>query len=359
MISGCGSGASNSLCEILDMNLAKVPNLRKVLWLKIHGSITLQESKVINRISKNLLVIFILVLVSGAVLLVARNVDFKALTRDIFQARIVSALRTLNRDRQEVLVQFLHNSTTLEFVLKGADLSGLDLHTMGLFKADLRGANLEGADLSFAYLTGGNLSEANLRRAILTGAFMGGIDLVGADLREANLNQAYLYGSDLSGANISGAHLSGANLREAVLAGADLNGSNLSRAYLFGANLMAATLVQADLSKTDLSEANLEGADLTEANLEDANLSEADFSKANLQGANLRNVFLPNANLDEVNLTGADLGGAYLKGAKNLTNTQLADAITLAGVTLPDGEKYDPAVHTDLAEMRRMAGREP
>jgi hypothetical protein len=57
--------------------------------------------------------------------------------------------------------------------------------------------------------------------------------------------------------------------------------------------------------------------------------------EATLQGANLQG-----ANLQEANLRGAKLQGADLQKAE-ITDEQLADAHSLQGATMPDGQKYE------------------
>ena len=99
--------------------------------------------------------------------------------------------------------------------LRGANLSGANLHQADLRGANLSGANLSGANLYQAILRGANLYQANLYRANLSGA---------------DLYQADLSGANLSGANLSGANLSGANLYQADLSEADLSGANLRKA---------------------------------------------------------------------------------------------------------------------------------
>ena len=65
-------------------------------------------------------------------------------------------------------------------------------------KADLSGANLSGADLRSDFLPRANLIAANLSDA----------DLRGACLEDADLCGANLYRADLMAANLSGANLS-------------------------------------------------------------------------------------------------------------------------------------------------------
>jgi hypothetical protein len=59
-------------------------------------------------------------------------------------------------------------------------------------------------------------------------------------------------------------------------------------------------------------------------------LRATDLQRADLQEANLQGVDLQEANLD----------GAHLQGAK-VTDEQLADALSLQGAIMPDGQKYE------------------
>ena len=131
------------------------------------------------------------------------------------------------------------------------------------------------------------------------------------------LNRADLSGADLSWADLSNADLSGADLRDAYLAWSFLHNAKLNGAKLQGADLRGDPHQRGD---ADLSEANL-----SEANLSEADLSYDDLSSANLQGANL---------------TDAVLRGANLSNAK-VTSEQLAEAKSLEGATMPNGQKYE------------------
>src|SRR6266436_2853233 len=126
----------------------------------------------------------------------------------------------------------------------------------------MRGANLsevqlEGANLSGAQLEGADLSYAQLEEANFIGA-----QLKGADLREAQLEEANFIGAQLKGADLGGAQLDGAYLREAQLEGVNLSGAQLEGANLSGAQLREAYLKGAQLERANLSGAQLKGADL-------------------------------------------------------------------------------------------------
>src|SRR5215217_5719550 len=139
-----------------------------------------------------------------------------------------------------------------------------------------------------------------------------------------------LRGSTLSHAKLSGAHLSNADLGDA-----DLSGADLSNALMVNANLIA------HLPNADLSGANLIGADLSEANL-----FSADLSDATLIGADLSRAVLDNADLSNAVLDNANLGGA-----NGITNAELEQqAVSLEGADMPNGQKYEDWLKSELRE---------
>ena len=139
-----------------------------------------------------------------------------------------------------------------------------------------------------------------------------------------------LRGSTLSHAKLSGAHLPDADLGDADLSGADLSNALLDNADLV-AHLTNADLSDASLIGADLRDAHLFGADLRDANLISADLSRADLSEANLIGANLEN--------------------ANLSGAEGITNAELEQqAVSLVGADLPNGQKYEDWLKSELRE---------
>src|SRR5712691_1913931 len=88
----------------------------------------------------------------------------------------------------------------------------LNFRDVDLSRAVLRGANLSGVDLESANLKLAHLSEANLS---------------GAKLHSANFQRAFLIGTNLSQAILHEANLKSALLWNAKLNGADLNGADL------------------------------------------------------------------------------------------------------------------------------------
>jgi uncharacterized protein YjbI with pentapeptide repeats len=105
------------------------------------------------------------------------------------------------------------------------------------------------------------------------------------------------------------------------------------------------SLEKAALRHVHLQHADLYRADLCEVNLSMADLRWTDLSGADLQGALLCKSDLYQADFSDANLSGANLCRANLQGARNLTETQLANAFRLRGAILPDGSRYDGRYH--------------
>ena len=137
-------------------------------------------------------------------------------------------------------------------------------------------------------------------------------------LDNSNLSKADLRGANLDSFDLHGTNLSGADLRDARLPWSYLRYAKLNGAKLQGADLRG----DPDQSGDD--------ADLSDADLSDAKLSEADLSYDNLSSANLQGAILSDANL-----TGANLSNA------KVTSEQLAEAKSLEGATMPNGQKYE------------------
>ena len=95
-----------------------------------------------------------------------------------------------------------------------------------------------------------------------------------------------------------------------------------------------------NFSFTRLRHASLRFATLTGANLEMADLSDADLSDARLEGADLSGADLSEALCERVDflnarLSGANLAAANLKDARNLTQSQIDEALGDALTVLP------------------------
>ena len=88
---------------------------------------------------------------------------------------------------------------------------------------------------------------------------------------------------------------------------------------------VAVNLASADLRNVDMSDRSWERIDLSATVLADADFRSADLSSANLTSADLE---------------GAKLAKADLSHA-TVSHEQLAKVATLAGATMPNGQKYD------------------
>jgi uncharacterized protein YjbI with pentapeptide repeats len=208
-----------------------------------------------------------------------------------------------------------------------------------------------------------DLSGASLGRTRLSKANMISVDLSEADLSEATLHEARLAGCRLINARLSDALLEGADLRAADLRGATLFAANLSGADLTFARLNRAKLSGTDLRGVKLYFACLPGATLSHLDKDyqelhrvgETNLSGANLSTAYLKDADLRQVDMTGADLTDAILTDADLSGANLTNAK-VTEEQLAECKSLAGGTMPNGQKYEDWLKS---KGRREEGENP
>jgi uncharacterized protein YjbI with pentapeptide repeats/uncharacterized membrane-anchored protein YhcB (DUF1043 family) len=166
----------------------------------------------------------------------------------VARARTVTALRSLDVDRRNLLANFLRET-------------GLVTGEQGSL---LVGIQLEKVDLSETHLYDFNLSQANLYQANLSHAYLYRANLSHAMLMEANLNHLRAYGTNLSYTMLNYANLLHAELQNANLSHASIQIVNLSYAYLDNANLSHAILYQANLSHVNLEKANLRKADFEE-----------------------------------------------------------------------------------------------
>lgn len=221
--------------------------------------------------------------------------DESSPVRSYAQVLTTTALRSLDKNRRNILCQFLRDSKLGGFILKKASLGG----------CFLSGTFLDHLDLSEADLTNAHLNGANLNWAKLRSTSAKEIDLRGAQLRFAHLNNA---------------DLPGAYLNQADLSYVDMGGNT--------------NMTGADLTEAILSHSIMSGVDLTHAIM-----SGADLYKTNLSGAHLGKTILHRANMKETILEIADLRKADLTGASVLED-QLKQAKSLAEATMPDGSKH-------------------
>jgi hypothetical protein len=138
------------------------------------------------------------------------------------QARTTTALRSLDSQRQTLLIEFLRSSD----LLAPKKRVGL-LQNSYLSDTNLSSTFLQDANLSKTYLTRVNLSKTDLKNT----------DLSDTSLKVANLSNA-----NLENANLSSANLAWANLKDA---------ENLTQKQLEQAKLCRTTLPNGEISDRD------------------------------------------------------------------------------------------------------------
>jgi hypothetical protein len=108
------------------------------------------------------------------------------------------------------------------------------------------------------------------------------------------------------------------------------------RGWLSDGSLRGVALCQAQLQ-----DANLMDADLCNADFHQASLDYADLRKARLNGAKLNRSSMQGANFDLADLNNTEMYKVNLRGARNLSEEQLAKTNQLLGTIMPDGKPYD------------------
>jgi uncharacterized protein YjbI with pentapeptide repeats len=235
----------------------------------------------------------------------------------------LSALDLKNADFRGAII--------IDCSLEGADLSGADLSASVLTNANLRGANLAETVCSDADMSKSDLSSANLTGAILTNACLENVIATNARLNQVSAQGARFVGADLTGASLQQAVLTECDLSKCTLTNASFRQSIMLRCTLTGALGNRVDFVAADLTEAraaggcELPEANFQQAQGKEANWSGANLSGADLSFVNMPGAFFIGARLENANLSAAGLRQARFTKAKLCGAR-LVETDLYQA---------------------------------
>ena len=135
--------------------------------------------------------------------------------------------------------------------------------------------------------------------------------------------------------SLAGFNASFTNLADAMLPGVDFRGGKLYRASLLAANLKGANFGRYPAPTAYRQERSELRADLSRADLSGADLSNANLSMADLSRANLSNSIIRAADFNGTILTGTVFSGADLSDAKNLHQSQLADACGNGKTKLP------------------------
>lgn len=183
-------------------------------------------------------------------------------------------------------------------VLRGRDLSGLDLRYLDFSGVDLCDVDMSGADLRGSLIDSGTplghtvFRDADMRRMRFLGTLKAvrPVYLENADLREADFSHANVSWFQFNGADMSDAILRNAvfeytNMKGANLAGADLTGANMGGIDLRKANLTGATMDRAFLNRTVMSDATVSGASVQSLRSRNSNVRRVDFGQAHGAGS--------------------------------------------------------------------------
>ena len=183
-------------------------------------------------------------------------------------------------------------------VLRGRDLSGLDLRYLDFSGVDLCDVDMSGADLRGSLIDSGTplgstvFNNADMRRM----RFVGRLDprrpvyLEDADLREADFNRANVSwfqfdGSDMSGAILRNAVFECTNMEGVNLAGADATGASLGGIDLREADLTGAAMDRAFLDRTVMADATVGGTSVHGLRVRRGNVRRVDFGQARGAGS--------------------------------------------------------------------------
>jgi hypothetical protein len=150
-----------------------------------------------------------------------------------------------NQAHLEILAQGVSawNEWRRQVTMVTPDLSGADLSEMQLDRIDLLSVNLQNATLR-----GTSICDALLRMAKVDGADLSGSKMVRSDCKGATFCKSILDIANMSDAELSWCIFSDASFRETDLSGARLRNTVFHRAKLVGANLTFALLDNVDLT---------------------------------------------------------------------------------------------------------------
>ena len=247
------------------------------------------------------------------------------------QVITVTALRQLQKDQQDIVIQFLRDAGLHSFLLKNAFLAEADLSNLNLEKIDFSQANLNNCNLENSNLLDANFSRASLQSANLKSSNLMRANCDEALLQYADMRECVAVGISLQSSNLKHANLSAANfgLRyikvnpdyglfpiKWELHETNFTSANLADAILYGVDLEGAILEDVEFSRACLDNAILKGANLENAHLEEVSTKGTNFDYANLKNADLINVDLSSASLEYSNLEDANLAGCKFIGAK-------------------------------------------
>lgn len=183
-------------------------------------------------------------------------------------------------------------------VLRGRDLSGLDLRYLDFSGVDLCDVNMSRADLRGSLIDSGTplgrtvFNNADMRRMRFVGrldprrpVYLEDADLREADFSRANVSWFQFNGSDMSGAILRNAVFEYTNMEGVNLAGTDATGANLDGIDLREVNLTGAVMDRAFLDGTVMADATVGGTSVHGLRVRRGNVRRVDFGQAHGAGS--------------------------------------------------------------------------
>ncbi len=157
------------------------------------------------------------------------------------------------------------------------DFSNIIVETPSPENRSWRTGQFKGLDLSGIILRNSNIRWINI--------YMDGVILRGADLTNVDLGESNFEGADLSNAILRGTRFFQSVFEQVNFSGADMTGARLVESSFFRANFSEVNFSKAILSDfgficTDLRSAIFNKARLKSVRFAKANLSQADFREA-------------------------------------------------------------------------------
>lgn len=227
-------------------------------------------------------------------------------------------------------------------VLRGCDLSGLDLRMADFSGMDLYDVDFSGCDLRFAKFEGSELNGVNLSGALIAGASLegslaygligdeldlDGVNMAGASIRFdkkatkcviKNLDKAQMP-AHLESVDLSGEDLRSVEFRGTVMESCDMSDCNFAGSFLDSSKFKFCRLANADFTGTKLMSSRWEGVTAPGIILRDADLSRSSFSYGSFSGADMRGATLGFSTLVEINFTGANFEGSTFGNPRRAT----------------------------------------
>ena len=201
--------------------------------------------------------------------------------------------------------------------LRGADLRGLNLNSMGIFVWDLSGADLRGATFDEGFIVRcrleGALFDAPSQPVVaILDLWSGKVACPREDWRYTTFTESMLDGLDLSGHDLGRLAMRRCSLRGATFANASFEDLDLSQSDLSGADL---TLMKCNSEGGD-APINLQHAQLGGTRLDGSSFSSVRLDMATGQGSSWVGVKVKTVVARHAKLSDADFGeSAWGKGA--------------------------------------------